>query len=521
MTKHFAIVFIFSFLSTGAITQISPDSLLLYLPLNGNTNDYSGNNYNGVNYGAKATPGFSGKPVTAYEFDGTNAIVISNVNKLEGQVKAFTVLVRLKPSIVRNGSPFYNVFTWQRHLADPVNAYEHGKLHFGWAPPTTNYHPLYDFFGYYGDWCTGNDRTSNGYEVDTVTATNQWQTVALVYDQGNMRAYFDCKLMNDWVDYFPKVADQCGTEPMEIIIGSIFPGASTTTARNFIGVIDEVRMYKRALSYDEVHYFADSICSRIIAPVPVINFTANACMPNEVAFADSSIVSGATTIDRRVWRVSNGDSGTGKDFACTFTQTGNYTVRLSLYANGTVYSKDTVIQVTSVTGSRFIKTAQSNVFTCSGTAVQLKVQGGVSYSWQPCDNLSDCNTATPTAQSNSDITYVVTAKDKNKCIDTAHINLKVITNDNNVFVPNAFTPNGDGNNDTWGAVSVNPLPEYNLRIFNRWGLNVFNSKSQGDKWDGTMKNQKAQPGAYVWALTYKNGAGCPEKNVNGTVLLIP
>lgn len=520
MTKHFAIVFIFICLSQGVLAQISPDSLLLYLPLNGNTNDYSGNNYNGVNYGAKPATGFNGKPATGYAFDGTNAIVISNVNKLDGPVKAFSVLVRLKPIITRGG-PFYNVFTWQRHTGNPNQSYEHGKLHFGWSPPTINYHPLYDFFGYYGDWCTGNNRTSNGYEVDTATANNQWQTVALVYDRGNLRAYYDCKVMNDWVNYFPVVADQCGTDPMEIIIGSTFPGVAASTDRNFTGIIDEVRMYKRALSYDEIHFFADSICSRITAPVPGIKFTANACFPNQIAFVDSSIVSGATTIDKRVWRVSNGDTGTGKDFAYTFTQTGRYTVSLSLYANGTVYTKDTVIQVTSVTGSRFIKTAQNSVFACSGTALQLQVKGGVSYSWQPCDNLSDCNTATPTVQSITDMEYVVTAKDNNKCIDTAHIHLTVITNNNNVFVPNAFTPNGDGNNDTWGITSANPLADFNLSIFNRWGLNVFTSKDQGTKWDGTVKNQKAIPGAYVWALTYRNAAGCAEKNMKGTVLLIP
>ena len=519
MSKHCIIVFVFSLLSTGAIAQISPDSLVLYMPLNGDAADHSPNNYPVQNYNAKPTEGFSGKPGTAYYFDGTNAMVVPNIFKLDGVIKEFSILMLIQPFIIRNGAPFYNFFSWQRLGSDVEQSYEHGKLRIGWSPPNINYHPLYDFLGYFGDWCTGNDRTSNGYEVDTVTANNTWQTIAIIYNRGNLRAYFDCKMMNNWTN-FPVVSDLCGTDPMEIILGSVSPGATLSNYRNFIGKIDEIRIYKRALSDDEIQYFADSICKRTMPPKPAIQVTINPCKPNEVAFSDASLVSGATEIDNRVWHVSNGDSAMGKDFSYVFPNTGTYTVKLSLYSGGIEYAKDTVLHISSVSGIRFIKAAQQAVFACSGTAVQLTASGGATYRWDPCTNLSDCHIAAPFVTGTSDMEYVVTAKDANKCVDTAHISLKIIANNNAVYVPNAFTPNGDGNNDIWGVNSINPLTAFNLRIYNRWGINVFTSNNQSLKWDGTIKNQKAPPGVYVWMLSYKNGAGCAAKNNKGTVLLI-
>lgn len=520
MKKQFYILLVFSLLFIRAAAQISPDSLVLYLPFNGDANDYSGNNYNGVIYGAKRTEGFNGQPNTAYYFDGTNSIVIPRVPKLEGPVKAFSVLVRLKPSIVRTGTPFYNFLSWQRHGKDENESYQHGKLRIGWSPPNPNYHPNYDFFGYFGDWCTGNVRTSNGFEADTADANNKWQTIALIYSEGNMRVYFNCRLESDWIDAFPHVADLCGNDPMEILLGSVSPGASADGFRNFIGKLDEVRMYKRALSDAEVKYFADSICAQLFPPELHLTYKANICQPSEFTFRDSSVVTGATVIKKVVWKISNGDSAEGPLLTYQFKQPGTYTVSMNVYAGAEMYSTDTTVHIASVGTPRFLNVAQHNVFACNGTAPQLRVSGGNTYRWSPCTNLSDCNSPAPIVTTAGNIAYTVTATDKNSCPDTAHINLTFIMDENKVYIPSAFTPNGDGSNDSWGVLSERPLGYFNLQVFNRWGVNVYNVQNQGAKWNGTVKNAKAPPGTYVYVLSYKNGNGCAEQKTKGTVLLM-
>lgn len=73
-----------------------------------------------------------------------------------------------------------------------------------------------------------------------------------------------------------------------------------------------------------------------------------------------------------------------------------------------------------------------------------------------------------------------------------------------IYVPNAFTPNGDGNNDIFMPYTSNSqqLRMTELTIFNRWGEKVFESSEIGAGWDGVYRGELQNPGVYVWQLTY-------------------
>jgi gliding motility-associated-like protein len=73
------------------------------------------------------------------------------------------------------------------------------------------------------------------------------------------------------------------------------------------------------------------------------------------------------------------------------------------------------------------------------------------------------------------------------------------------FVPNSFSPNGDGNNDVFQIYGVG-IKTIDLKIFNRWGELVYESNNQFDGWDGTYKGALQQPGVYVYNVyvTYLN-----------------
>lgn len=76
----------------------------------------------------------------------------------------------------------------------------------------------------------------------------------------------------------------------------------------------------------------------------------------------------------------------------------------------------------------------------------------------------------------------------------------------NIYIPNSFTPNGDGLNDTFGAIGE-AIGEYTMQVFNRWGQLVFESTNYGKQWDGTYDGQPVPTGSYVYKLRAKGKAG--------------
>jgi gliding motility-associated-like protein len=93
-----------------------------------------------------------------------------------------------------------------------------------------------------------------------------------------------------------------------------------------------------------------------------------------------------------------------------------------------------------------------------------------------------------------------------------------ITND--IDLPTGFTPNGDGNNDEFKpAGSALFTSEYDFRIWNRWGQEVFRSTEPTKGWDGYFEGKPSQTGVYAYVITYKNVYNEP-KVKKGNVTLV-
>jgi len=88
-----------------------------------------------------------------------------------------------------------------------------------------------------------------------------------------------------------------------------------------------------------------------------------------------------------------------------------------------------------------------------------------------------------------------------------------------IYVPNAFTPDGDGLNDMFGLPAQNKNRLLSLTIYNRWGEVVFLTTSRDHGWDGTFKGRQQPPGAYVYYLQMEGLQGKPLTQ-KGTVVLI-
>jgi gliding motility-associated-like protein len=90
----------------------------------------------------------------------------------------------------------------------------------------------------------------------------------------------------------------------------------------------------------------------------------------------------------------------------------------------------------------------------------------------------------------------------------------------NLLLPNAFTPNADGRNDTFRPLHACKMSAYEMRIFNRFGEQVFQATSPDQAWDGTYKNGKAPAGTYVWMVRYTNTDTQQQFSKKGWVVLL-
>lgn len=131
-----------------------------------------------------------------------------------------------------------------------------------------------------------------------------------------------------------------------------------------------------------------------------------------------------------------------------------------------------------------------------GTQVQLTAIGDGVLSWSPTQWLTDSASAAPFTRPEESITYTVTVTDADGCKNT---DVLVIILNGSLFVPNTFTPNGDGWNDGFGAWGKD-LREVELLVFNRWGELIWSTTQLDGRWDGTYHGVDSPIDTYVWKV---------------------
>ena len=89
-----------------------------------------------------------------------------------------------------------------------------------------------------------------------------------------------------------------------------------------------------------------------------------------------------------------------------------------------------------------------------------------------------------------------------------------------IYCPTAFTPNGDGSNDTFTPMSNEDLSKFHLMIFSKWGTNIFESFDLTNTWDGMYNGNMVEIGAYVWVIEYQGLYSIENKAYKGTVVVL-
>jgi len=171
------------------------------------------------------------------------------------------------------------------------------------------------------------------------------------------------------------------------------------------------------------------------------------------------------------------------------------TTTYTLYACNGICSADTIFTVNIYNYPQIFACCDTNII--SGQSVQLVASGGVKYSWSPLPGLSCNNCPTPIAMPTTSTTYTLTVLNDSGCAATRTITIDVDCG--TIFVPKAFSPNNDGQNDIL-YVHGNCIKNMIFLIFDRWGNKVFESSNTTIGWDGTYKSQPMNAGNYVYLL---------------------
>jgi gliding motility-associated-like protein len=135
-----------------------------------------------------------------------------------------------------------------------------------------------------------------------------------------------------------------------------------------------------------------------------------------------------------------------------------------------------------------------------GQPLQLLATGGVFYLWTPATGLNSNTIPNPIAYVTSDMIYYVKVSSAAGCFDTASVHVHFYNVEPDLFVPNAFSPNGDGLNDVFRPVAIGMKKLNYFMVYNRWGQLVFSTTELNKGWDGSFKGKPQDAAGYVWMV---------------------
>ncbi|MBI4947405.1 MAG: gliding motility-associated C-terminal domain-containing protein [Bacteroidetes bacterium] len=217
--------------------------------------------------------------------------------------------------------------------------------------------------------------------------------------------------------------------------------------------------------------------------------------------------SGGTGAHTYQWSGTSGNTGS----TATGLSAGNYHVTVTDANNCSE-----IIYVTITQPSQIVVAYTTDSTSCPDAndgSIRLSVTGGIrpyAYSWDGTSSSDSVKTGLVKGS------YIITVTDNHNCIETETITIYAEP-DICLEIPSAFTPNTDGNNDTWDIKGIEYYPNCIIEIYNRWGNLIFESKKgYNTPWDGKYNNKEVATGPYIYIVNLNNGT---EPHV-GTVTVI-
>jgi gliding motility-associated-like protein len=246
--------------------------------------------------------------------------------------------------------------------------------------------------------------------------------------------------------------------------------------------------------------------------VEIVSFTDETCAGSSDGTA-TAVASGGTPGYNYSWAPSGGNNATA-----TSLTTGNYTVTVTDDEGCSAFAS-----ITIGSGAIDVEIIPNSAVINSGDEVILQVvvdptTSGAVFNWTPSEGLSCTDCQNPIASPSQTTTYIVNVVTPDGCTGTDSVTIFVNDPCVNVALPTIFSPNGDGNNDTFCALG-DCFQTMHLRIFNRWGELMFESTNPDNCWDGTHRDKPVNSGVYVYTFVYVDLDG-NQQVLSGNVTLL-
>ncbi|PSL50152.1 gliding motility-associated-like protein [Chitinophaga niastensis] len=344
---------------------------------------------------------------------------------------------------------------------------------------------------------------------------------------------FDCT--TNIVASFPSVLNNCSEDPgLQVAIPNYstsgftstyywtFGDGTDTLTRNktlFMHQYPDTGIYKVKLVVNPTLACRDSTEGEVHNyPGLKADFTIDGlCKGKPIQFEDLSSYKYGN-ITSRAWDLGAVDTivtpAAVRSFSYTFSKGDIYTISLTLHTDKqcekTVTKNIHIYEVNPFAGN--------DTILARGQPLVMQGSGGDIYSWTPADGLSDPTIAHPVLNYNKDISFILRVSNEQGCFGYDTISVKYYTGPE-MYIPNAFTPNGDGQNDHFRFIPVGITNYKFFRIYNRWGVEIYSSTDFRTGWDGSYRGMPAPVDTYIWILQGTDFTG-KEIMKKGTVTLI-
>lgn len=311
--------------------------------------------------------------------------------------------------------------------------------------------------------------------------------------------------------------------------------APLTTVKASLGTIDTTYIASTAGTYTATvtSNIGCSVTSNQVAVNPnkdpslTISAPAAVCQGNPITFNASPVNGGTTPVYQ--WQVNGVNTGTNSATYSSNTLANGDTITCVMTSNATCASPQTALSNSIPltveplpqldTGQIFYLAEGQSITLAPGLAGN---SSGYSFTWSPGTSLSDSAAADPMATPTRTTVYTLAATSAGGCEASTKVIVDVFTK---LYIPNAFTPNGDGRNDIFYILNGPPDSQIrDLSVYDRWGAKVFQvhnapTADPAFGWNGNYKGAPAPAGTYVYVLAMSFADGT-QQAFQGTILLI-
>jgi gliding motility-associated-like protein len=230
------------------------------------------------------------------------------------------------------------------------------------------------------------------------------------------------------------------------------------------------------------------------------------CLKDSSVF-NAQFLSGSANARTAVWYFGDGASDSGLNQKHAYNGSGQYKARITTLSDKAC--KDTFDAPNNAIVNRLPLVSFTSMFKDGGQNNTLASFSNTSPSYRYLNwDFSAFGTATgsdTTLNLSDSVSLKVRLKvtDWNGCSNTEE-KIIFIGSPISVYIPNVFSPNGDGHNDYFGPEGIEYAFNYTFTVYNRWGEIVFLSHQNGEKWDGSFMNDEVPNGVYIYTLEFRD-----------------